>query len=375
MKKIVKLLTFLIIFSMIFSLFSLLIYAKDSDFVSISAKSVCLIDATSGRVLYGKNEGIRLPMASTTKIMTAIIALESEIPLSTVINAPKEAIGIEGSSIYLYEGERITLKALLYALLLCSANDAAVAIAITVSGTVERFVEKMNAKALELGLKDTHFTNPHGLYDEDHYTTAKDLAILMAHCMENEAFSAISGCEKKVFPRNDGSTRVMINHNRLLKENKFVIAGKTGYTKKSGRCLVTCAKNEGLSLVCVTLNAPDDWNDHTKLYEFGFSNYKRVVLSPVSVDIPVISGQKATVMARSNEISLLLPSSYEGIDVTIEAPRFIFSGLKCGEAIGRIVYRYRGKVIASSPLLLCEDALRIKYKFDLLEWLINLFKK
>ena len=123
MKKIVKLLTFLIIFSMIFSLFSLLIYAKDSDFVSISAKSVCLIDATSGRVLYGKNEGIRLPMASTTKIMTAIIALESEIPLSTVINAPKEAIGIEGSSIYLYEGERITLEALLYALLLCSLKN------------------------------------------------------------------------------------------------------------------------------------------------------------------------------------------------------------------------------------------------------------
>lgn len=374
MKKIIKTLAFCIIFSVAVAIFGITSFAQENSF-NISAKSVCLIEAESGRVLYCKNENLRMSMASTTKIMTAIIALESDIPLSREIFITKEAVAIEGSSIYLAEGEQITFEALIYGLLLCSANDAATAIAIAVSGSVDKFVSKMNCKAQALGLIDTHFVNPHGLYDDDHYTTAYDLARLMAYCMQNEDFAKISGCPKKVFPKDADGTRIMINHNKLLKQNIGVIAGKTGFTKKSGRCLVSCAQKENVDLICVTLNAPDDWNDHKTLYEFGFENYKRINLATISLDIPVISGQKSKVLVKSTETSLVLPSDYKSIEATIEAPHFLYAGLKRGEQIGRVVYTYNGKILASSPLILCEDVPKIKYGINLFEWFKNLFTK
>ena len=375
MKKIYKSFAFIIIFSFLFSLFSIFAIAKEAETLSLSAKSVCLIEADSRRILYGKNENIRMPMASTTKIMTAIVALESGISLSTEILVPKEAVNIEGSSLYLAEGEKITFESLLYGLLLCSANDAAIAIAILVAGSVDGFVTEMNIKASELGLSNTHFENPHGLYDDNHYTTAFDLANLMAYCMKNDVFALISGCEKKVFPKGDDGTRVMINHNKLLRENMGIISGKTGFTKKSGRCLVSCAQQNQLNLICVTLNAPDDWNDHKKLYDFGFSNYKKVNFDTVSFNIPLISGQKTEITVASEDISLLVPVDYENIEMIIESPRFLFAGLKKGNQIGKVIYRYNGKILASSPLVLLEDVPKIQYTFNLFEWLKNLFTK
>jgi D-alanyl-D-alanine carboxypeptidase len=203
--------------------------------------------------------------------MTAILAIESGIPLQNTVCVPSEAVGVEGSSIYLEKGEEITLEALLYGLLLCSANDASIVIAITVSGSVDAFVEKMNEKAQEIGLTDTNFKNPHGLFESEHYTTAKDLALLKSYCIKNETFLKISGTKKRIFPKGDDKTRVMINHNRLLDEDIGVISGKTGYTQKSGRCLVSVAQRDGMTLICVTLNASDDWNDHKKLYNYAFS--------------------------------------------------------------------------------------------------------
>ena len=266
-----------IIFLLIFSIFSshLTVYATSSNDLSISAKSACLIDADSGKVLYSKNSHKQMPMASTTKVMTAIIALEASTPLSKEICVSKEAVGVEGSSIYLLEGEKITLEALLYALLLSSANDAAIAIAIAICGNVEDFVSLMNKKASSLGLTNTHFVNPHGLYDENHYTTAYDLARLMAYAVKNPTFVEISGCAKKVFPKGENDIRVLINHNKLLSIYDNIIAGKTGYTKKSGRCLVSAALRDNLKLIVVTLDAPNDWNDHKSLYNFGFDNYTR----------------------------------------------------------------------------------------------------
>lgn len=377
--KYIKNIAFLLAFALIFSAFSIFSIAKESEKsiengLGISAKASCLIDAQSGRVLYGKNENTRLPMASTTKIMTAIVALESGFPLDTLVRVPKEAVGIEGSSIYLEEGESITLEALLYGLLLCSANDASLVIAIAVSGSVDSFVAKMNEKAASLGLSNTHFSNPHGLDDKEHYTTAKELALLMAYCSKNERFLQISGTQKRVFPRGDDSVRVMINHNRLLREDVGVIAGKTGFTKRSGRSLVTLAERDRLQLVCATIGAPDDWSDHRSLYDFGFSNYQMAYFEPISLEIPVISGKKSSVLVKSEQVSLLLAKDIE-TEVRVCAPKFLFAKVNEGEEAGYVLYLSMGKVIARAPLLVCEDVEQIRYTFNLFAWLTDLIKR
>lgn len=370
MKFINRLIAFILVFSFFSGMFHIIANADST--LNVSAKSACMIDADSGKILYSKNPSKKMPMASTTKVMTAIIALESNIPLNKVIVVPEEAIGIEGSSIYLAEGEKITFEVLLYALLLSSANDAAVAIAIIVGGNTDNFVALMNQKAALLGLTNTHFTNPHGLYDENHYTTALDLAHLMTYAIKNPAFVEISGCPKKVFPKQDEGVRVMINHNKLLNTYDGVIAGKTGFTKKSGRCLVTSASRNNLNLIAVTLEAPNDWNDHKSLYNFGFSNYKRVIFEPISVDFSVIGGKKDNVKAvANNKISLLLPQSTQ-IKRIIKAPRFLFAEIKKGEEIGRVVYICNGKEIASSLILASENVQKTRYRFNLFEFLKEL---
>lgn len=341
--------------------------AEENALSSVSARSACLIEAESGTLLYGKNEGLRMPMASTTKIMTAIVAIEMGYPLDKIVSVPKEAVGIEGSSLYLAEGESISFEALLYGLLLCSANDAASAIAITLCGSEAVFVEKMNEKARMLGLTNTAFLNPHGLDCEGHYTTALELARLMAYCVKNDTFVSISSTQKKVFPRDDGTTRTMINHNRLLRENVGVIAGKTGFTKKSGRCLVTMSEKDSLSLICVTLNAPNDWSDHKALYEFGHSSYKRVNIPSIEIKIPVISGSKSTVSARTDEASLFLPNDDSEITKKLYAPRFLFASINKGDVLGRVEYQYNGKVVATLPLKAYEDVERVRY-FNLFDF-------
>lgn len=369
-----KLVAFILVLPFLCALLPISASAEDTTLGSISANAACLIEAESGKVLYSKNAEKRLPMASTTKIMTAIIALESGMALDKLITVPKEAVGIEGSSLYLRDGEKITFEALLYGLLLSSANDAATAIAIAVSGSVDKFVALMNKKATALGLSNTHFTNPHGLNEKEHYTTAYDLARLMAYCVKNRMFVTISGCNKRVFKVDETLSRVMTNHNRLLRADIGVIAGKTGFTKASGRCLVTCAENENLRLIAVTLNAPNDWQDHTNLYKFGFSNYQRLVFDIISLKIPVISGKKSEVLLKSNENSVFLSKSNEKIDVQVKAPRFLFAEINEGEQIGEVIYSCNGKIIAKSPIFACEGVEKVKYKFNLFEWLKELIK-
>ena len=377
MKKVLQITSFILIFTVFLN--SIFIFAQNEDekakLTHISAESSCLIDAQSKKLLYSKNESKRMPMASTTKIMTAILALESGIPLDTPVSVPKEAVGVEGSSIYLNVGEIISFGGLIYALLLSSANDAAIAIAHTVAGDTDSFVGLMNEKAGALGLTNTHFTNPHGLYDKEHYTTAYELALIMAYAMKNDEFARITATKKTVLPREDDGVRVLVNHNKLLKENGDIIGGKTGFTKKSGRCLVTCAENNGLRLICVTLNAPDDWNDHKKLYDFAFASYQSVAFEPLTVQIPVISGKTDVITVRSLPLDPLIASKSKGeVEVVIEAPRFVFAQVKKGERLGRVLYILNGKVISASPLVAVDYAEKIKYGFDLFEWLRQLFK-
>ncbi len=370
----IKLLSFILIYSLLLSFSSLFVFANESTISSISAKSACLIEAESGKVLYSKNSTTPMPMASTTKVMTAIVAIESGIPLDRIINIPIQAVGIEGSSVYLRCDEKVTFEFLLYALMLSSANDAAVAIAYLVSGGVDAFVELMNKKARELGLANTNFTNPHGLFDENHYTTADELAKIMAYAMKNDNFAMITSCQKKAFARDDGTSFLLSNHNRLLKTYDGVIGGKTGFTKKSGRCLVTCAERDGLKLIAVTLSAPDDWNDHAKLYDFGFASYERVYFNSQSIKTPIIAGIKSEILISNESFSLVLPKETGEISVKIHAPRFLFAQVKKGEKVGEIIYLRNGKVIATSPLLACENVAKIKYKFNLLDWLKDILK-
>ena len=235
------------------------------------AGGAVLIDAKSGAVLFEKNAQKRFPMASTTKIMTALVVIENSSP-DDVITVSKDAAGIEGSSIYLVESERITVRDLLYGLLLESGNDAAEALAIGVFGSSEKCVEAMNEKCKSLGLLDTHFDNAHGLDSDKHYTTPYELAYITKHAMENDLFRSIVSA--KSYVTSGEKTRYFSNHNRLLNMYSPAVGVKTGYTSKSGRCLVSAGELDGEEYIAVTLNDPLDWQDHKDMLSFAFENFR-----------------------------------------------------------------------------------------------------
>jgi len=346
------------------------VYARE-----VSAKSAVLIEAQSGSVAYGKNEDMRLPMASTTKIMTALVTLENA-QLDDIVTVTPEMTGIEGSSIYLREGEELTVEELLFALMLESANDAAVALAITVGGTVEQFAEMMNDKAIALGLTNTHFTNPHGLDDEEHFTTAYELGIISAYALRNSDFVRIASTYKKSIPLNNGEgTRVLVNHNRLLRSYEGTIGIKTGFTKKCGRCLVSSATRDGVTLICVTLNAPNDWQDHKNLLDYGFSKYEAVTLaSPGSyhVELNTIGGEKSSFIAsNSDSLRVTLERNKNNISAVLEANRLISAPIQKGDEVARVVFYNNGEVIATLPLYAREGINKPNYRKSFFERLFS----
>ena len=309
---------------------------------SLSSESAILIEAESGDTVYAKNADLRLPMASTTKLMTALVAMDLAAPTKTITVAP-EAVGVEGSSIYLTVGEELTLEQLLYALLLESANDAAAAIAISLSGSIESFAEEMNKKADALGLCDTHFTNPHGLDDAEHYTTARELALIARAVLENELLSTICATRKTTIPHADTeSVRLLVNHNKLLRLYEGCIGMKTGFTKKSGRTLVSAAERDGVTLIAVTLNAPDDWQDHTKMLDYGFSCYRSHRLCDVGdlvYSLPIVGGKEDyVVLGNTQALTVTLPASAGEIRQALECRRFEYAGVTEGALLGYAVF-------------------------------------
>jgi len=342
MQKLQKPLLFLLLLACLLPLFSLPTAATMEKSLSVSAKSAVLIEADSTEIVYAKNENTVLPMASTTKIMTALTALKLA-KLSDEICIDARAVGVEGSSIYLVEGEVLTLEELLYALLLESANDAAVAIAIGVSGSVEAFCDEMNRTAKELGLRQTHFTNPHGLDDEEHYTTAYELALIARSLLKNEALKKIVSTQKTTVS-HDGTAhaRLMVNHNKLLRTYEGCIGIKTGFTKRSGRCLVSAAQRNGVCLIAVTLNAPDDWRDHTTLFDYGFSKYRSVLLCAAGeyqLALPVVGGTAGEcTVTNPNELRVTLPNRSITITSSIELPRFAYAPVATDEELGKAVF-------------------------------------
>ena len=347
---------------------------------SVSAKSAVLIEAESGRVLYQQNAFVRLPMASTTKIMTAIVAIESGDTRRTVTVSP-DAVGIEGSSVYLYPDEQLTMEELLYALLLESANDAAAAIAIAVAGSVENFAKRMNEKAESLGLTATHFTNPHGLDDEAHYTSAYDLAVLSAYALKNETFRAICATTRKTIPlKGDEGTRVLVNHNKMLTRYEGAIGVKTGFTKRSGRCLVSAAERDGLTLIAVTLGAPDDWQDHAAMLDFGFKSYQSVPLAEkggLVLPLPVVGGEAESVLVANTEAArAILGRSRGKITYRVEAPQMLYAPVSSGATVGRVVWMCDGEEIGTSPLVTINTvAYKKAERKGLLAWLASLFDR
>ena len=330
---------------------------------AISAKSAVVIDADTGKILYEQDAHTRRGMASTTKIMTALIALEN-VPLDRLITVDPRACGVEGSSVYLFSGEKITMETLLYALMLQSANDAAEAIAYEISGSIEKFAELMNRKADEMGLTATHFDNPHGLDGETHYTTAYELALIAAEAMKNEVFAEIVSTDRKTIPLHNGeASRLLINHNRLLREYDDVIGVKTGYTKKCGRTLVSAAEKDGVRLICVTLDDGNDWADHRSLLDHGFSLYEEVALSGrLSYDISVCGGVSTSVRVSSRENpTALLPTNHGEIYTVTELPRFLYAGVCEGDVVGRVVFYADGTEIGEA-LLYAEDSVQIARK-------------
>ena len=306
------------------------------------------MDGVSGRVLYEKNPDQRSLIASTTKIMTALIVCEQCNVLDRM-RIPKEAVGIEGSSMYLQEGEILTLQELLYGLMLSSGNDAAVALAIYCGGTVEGFAELMNDKARNLGMKNTHFENPNGLDSPGHYSTARDLAILADYAMDNPIFAkTVSTKSLKI------GQRYLTNHNKLLWRVAGADGIKTGYTKAAGRILVSSAQRNGRRLLAVTINAPDDWNDHAALLEEGFSRYQeqKIVSEGQCVgELEIVGGEnhRVTVLAATDFSYALAPE--EEPYLALPGPGFAYAPAVTGAQAGFVYVLIGGNAIGKIPVV------------------------
>lgn len=298
---------------------------------AISAQKVVLMDANTGRVLYEKDADSRSLIASTTKIMTALVVCEQCNVLDRM-RIPKEAVGIEGSSMYLQEGEVLTIQELLYGLMLHSGNDAAVALAIYCGGTVEGFAEMMNDKARTLGLTDTHFENPNGLDSPGHYSTAQDLAKLGAYAMKNPIFAkTVSTKTIRIGKRS------LQNHNKLLWRVEGADGIKTGFTKAAGRLLVSTAMRDGRRLVCVTINDGNDWADHQKLLEQGFSEYTlQTIVSQDDVlgTLEVAGGEKRRVQLLAAESFTFPLTSQEQPQILLSGPGFSYAPVVQGQQAG-----------------------------------------
>lgn len=327
----------------------------------ISAKAAILM-FSDGKALYERNADARMLIASTTKIMSALVVLDNCDPAEIVkITAKSEAV--EGSSMYLKAGEELTVQELLYGMLMASGNDAAHALALHTADGIEAFAELMNKKAAELGLKNTSFRNPHGLDQDGHYSTAADLAAIAAAALENELFCEIVATKSKVV-----AGRSLTNHNRLLWSYNGARGVKTGYTMAAGRTLVSCAERDGMELICVTLCDPDDWDDHMKLYNWAFSRYEMSTVTEKDKEyrkIAVVSGLSDSAGVGFSEDCRLLLSKDDVLETTVRLPKFVYAPVFENDIAGTAEIRVNGELIRTVNLIYTETvALDEEEKLD-----------
>ena len=328
--------------------------------VYTSAKSMCVIESSSKRVLYSKNEEQKLPMASTTKIMTAITAIESGVDLDTYFEIPHEAVGISGTSIYLRDGERLTIRDLLYGLMLVSGNDASYAIGEYVGGGVEHFIDMMNWKARQIGAFNTHFANTHGLDEEGHYTTAHDLALITSYALKNDVFREIVSTKDMQITNEDGKVRYFRNKNKLLSVLDGAIGVKTGYTGDAGRCLVSAVERGNMQIVCVVLDCKPMFEESAELLNKAFEEYELINLSQnleFEKTVPVNGGCKDSVKVSDIKACYypIKKGEKESISVEVNMQESVDAPIKKGDEIGEIRIFINKDLLFSEKIFTMED--------------------
>ena len=332
-----------------------------------------LFCADNGKILNSKNENKKMKPASTTKLMTSLIALEESASNDKQVKFTEEMIA-EGSSMYLKTGEVVKLSDLATGMMMASGNDAANATAISVSGSIEKFSDRMNERAKLIGMENTNFVTPSGLDDENHYSTAYDMALLMSYALENEDFAKLTSQKSAEVSFIEPSSKktTYSNHNRLLSMYEYCTGGKTGYTMSAGRCLVSSAKKDGLTLICVTLNDRNDWQDHIDLYNYGFERYACYQSddSNFCVDIPCVGGvEDKTTVVGEKDISIVLSTEDKSkVERKIYIDSFLYAPIEKNSKVGKIEYSIDGKVVSSVNLLSSEEV-NIKKKSN------NIFSK
>ncbi len=317
--------------------------------MSTNASCAILMDAESGRVLYEQDIHQPRLIASITKLMTALVAVEQAEDLDEVVTVKGEWLGSEGSSIYLKAGEEITLRGLLYGLLLQSGNDAAMAIACHTAGSETEFVALMNRRATELGMRDSSFANPSGLNDDMHYSSAYDMALAARACLKNETVAEICATRSITI-----GTRTFVNHNKLLYRYEGCVGMKTGFTEKAGRTLVSAATRDGQTLICVTLNDGNDWNDHMKLLDYGFKTFPQQVLCRQGEALGAVSVRDSlipTVEAVTAEEAWYPLTGGEALSMDVELASAVQAPVEAGQPLGEAVWRKNGEIVARVPLV------------------------
>ena len=353
-KKCIVLITLTALFFIASGAFA--VHAEGMD--SLSSVSAVLYEPQSGRALYEKDAHTPRPMASTTKIMTALLAAE-RCPLDRVITVSAEAVRVEGSALGLRGGDQITMLDLVTGLLLVSGNDAANVIAYAVTGNIPSFAKLMNERAEAIGMKDTVFVTPSGLDQGGHSSSAWDMALLASEALKNEIIAGICAKESAQISFGNPPRKFTVkNHNKLLKLYPYAVGIKTGFTKKSGRCLVSAAEKDGVQLVAVTLKAGDDWNDHIIMYEYGFSITE--LISPEAPFLPpvkVTGGKSAQVTPKIKPppAFTILKDEKERLRVEISLPEFLIAPVKAGEKIGSVSYIADDCVLCRLELTASDD--------------------
>lgn len=338
------------------------VYAENNaELPNVSAEAYVLYCADNKEIICSQNESKKMKPASTTKLLTTLITLEKSAENNKNVEFTEEMTA-EGSSMYLKIGEVVTLNDLAVGMMMSSGNDAANAAAISISGSFENFSELMNEKASQIGMTDSHFVTPSGLDDDNHYSTAYDLAKLMAYALENENFASLTSQKSTTvkFTQPSGKQTVYSNHNRLLSLYEYCIGGKTGYTLSAGRCLVSAAKKDGITLICVTLNDKNDWNDHSSLYDYGFSQllcYSSADTEFIA-DIPCVGGNSdiVTVSGKKDVKIVLSRTDASNIKRTIYCDAFLYAPVCDNQPVGKIKYTLNNAIIAENDLIALTSA-------------------
>jgi len=344
--------------------------------LSLSAESYILVEESSGRVILEKNARNRMPMASTTKIMTGLLAIEYG-NLDDLVEIGKESINIEGSSIYLKEGEKVKLIDLIYGLILRSGNDSAVAIANHIGNTEEAFVSMMNNKARKIGALNTNFVNPHGLYDENHYTTAYDLAFITRKALEYNEFKNIFSA--KTYKCERETDNYFINKNKALWEYEGADGGKTGYTMASGRCLVTSATRNNMRLIAVSLNAPNWFNDNYKIMEYGFENFKLYNIYEKGqlitlADVTDGKRDKIALVADNDFFYPLMEEELKSVKMSVHINEQINTPIAKDEILGYVEVFLYGNLIRRDDLVAKYEVERVSFLNRILQPFLNKVK-